>query len=301
MCNGQLSFGESLRIATDTLYPVVVLALATVGDPLRLDLPPLLSAVGQVPQAETLRVMSAVYFQAELEQAGVIAVAELLAESRRTLDVQSVRVSRKLEEFAERSRHHWYDRSSRNVTFARLFGIGAVANQHEGTVNRDFQQRLAMLCLALTNYQRDYRWGQTPGATREAALREAARAMLLNLGPRQYGNLPAAARTIQEQLHVAIDVLNDPDLTALFQGRSMWDVLRAILGDAAPDLGRLVTRGQAGMRLLQWLASVIAALQDSASTRPLLPAGAPVYVWAAAWLQATGMEAVATRPITARR
>ncbi len=86
-----------------------------------------------------------------------------------------------------------------------------------------------------------------------------------------------------------------------FQGRSMWDVLRAILGDAVPDLGRFITRGQTGMRILQWLATQIPVLQDAAATRPLLPADAPVYVWAAAWLQATGMEAVFTRPSDTRR
>jgi hypothetical protein len=295
MLNGRLSLGESMRLASDCLRQALAQSLATVEDPLRLNLPPLLTAAGQAPDAATLRVMAALYFQAELEQAGVIPVAESLAAARRTLEVRSASVSHKLEDFATRSRKQWYDRQSRSVTFARLFGAGMAANLQDSAVNRDFQQRLAALCFALTNYQRDYFWGQTPGPTREAALRETARVLLFNLGPRQYGNLPNAARLIQEQMRAAIDLLNDPDLAVLFRARGMWEVLRQVLGRAAPDLGRLVTRGQTGLRLLNWLASVIPALSGPALSnqslaQPLLPADSPVYTWAAAWLAATGIE-----------
>jgi hypothetical protein len=272
------------------LRPALSLSLAAVEDPLRLDLPPMLTAAGQAPDAATLRVMATLYFQAELEQAGVIVVAELLAAARLTLGARGERVSRKLDEFAERGRHQWYDRQSRSLTFARLFGLGAAADPHGSSVNRDFQQRFATLCLALVNHQRDYFWSQTPGPTREASLREAATALLFNLGPRQYGNLPNAARLIQEQLRAAIDLLNDPDLAPLFGARGMWDVLRQVLGKETPDLGRLLTRGQTGLRLLDWLATVIPALSNTAPAGPLAPANSPVYTWAASWLAATGIE-----------
>jgi hypothetical protein len=277
-------------LASDCLRPALAQSLAAVEDPLRLDLPPMLATGAQAPDAATLRVMATLYFQAELEQAGVITVAELLAASRRTLEVRNERVSRKLDEFAERGRHQWYDRQSRGVTFTRLFGLGTATNLHDGSVNRDFQQRFAMLCLVLVNYQRDYFWGQTPGPTREAALREAATTLLFNLGPRQYGNLPSAARLIQEQLRAAIDLLNDPDLASLFGVRGVWEVLRRVLGRETPDLGRLLTRGQSGLRLLDWLASVIPVLRDPARANLLAPADATVYTWAAAWLAATGIE-----------
>jgi hypothetical protein len=287
--NGRLSLGEYLKLASDCLRPALALSLAAVEDPLRLDLPPMLTAAGQAPDAATLRVMATLYFQAELEQAGVIAVAELLAASRHTLEARGERVSRKLDEFADRGRHQWHDRQSRSLTFARLFGLGTV-DLHGSPVNRDFQQRFATLCLALVNHQRDYFWSQTPGPTREATLREAATALLFNLGPRQYGNLPNAARLIQEQLRAAIDLLNDPDLATLFGARGIWDVLRRVLGKETPDLGRLLTRGQTGLRLLDWLASVIPMLSNPAPAGPLVPANSPVYTWAASWLAATGIE-----------
>ena len=290
MQNGRLSLKESMELAHRSVALALAQSLATVEDPLRLDLPPMLATAGQAPSAEMLRTMAALYFQSEMEQAGIIPVAEMLAASRRTLEMRSARVSRKLDEFAERGRHQWYDRQSRNVTFTRLFGAGAVANLHDGASNRDFQQRLATLCFTLTNYQRDHFWGQTPGPMRETALREAATALLFNLGPRQYGALPNAARLIQEQLRAAIDLLNDPDLASLFGARGMWDVLRRVLGKETPDMGRLLTRGQAGLRLLDWLATVIPVLSNPAPAGPLAASNSAVYTWAASWLAATGIE-----------
>jgi hypothetical protein len=286
----RFSLNESLRLASDCLRPVLALSLAAVEDPLRLDLPPMLTAAGQLPDAATLRVMATLYFHAEMEQAGVIVVAELLSASRHTLEVRSERVSRKLDAFAERGRHEWYERQSRSLTFARLFGLGTATDLHNSSVNRDFQQRFATLCLALVNHQRDFFWSPAPGPTREASLRESATALLFNLGPRQYGNLLNAARLIQEQLRAAIDLLNDPDLASLFGARGMWDVLRRVLGNETPDLGRLSTRGQTGLRLLDWLASVITVLRNPVAAGPLAPANSTVYTWAASWLAATGIE-----------
>ena len=302
MRNGQCSFRESMALAGDCLRTGVAQAFGSVDDPLQLNLPPLPAAAGQAPDAATLRTMATLYLQSELEQAGVIAVAELLAESRRKMELRSARAIRKLDEFAERGRHQWYDRQRRNVTFARLFGLGMAASLREGnSINHDFQQRLASLCFALVADQKDYFWGQRPGPSREAALRETARSLLFNLGPRQYGNLDSTARLIQAQLQAAVDLLNDPDLAAYFRVRGMWEVLRLVLGSGAPDLGRLVTRGQMGLRLLDWLASVIPTLSEPVPVRPLLPADSPVYTWAAAWLTASGIEASALNPVNPRR
>ena len=56
------------------------MALANGHDPLRLNLPPLLSGEenGLTPSETALRAMAAIYLQAELEQTGLIIVAEAL-------------------------------------------------------------------------------------------------------------------------------------------------------------------------------------------------------------------------------
>lgn len=300
MMTAHLRLPDSLALIRSFLYsPAGSQALGAAEDPLHLNLPPVLSTrEGGAPTPDALRVMGALYLQAEMEEAGVIPVAELLANARGSLSLTSTRAAGKLEVFAERSRQ-WYDRAHRSQVFARLFGLGPATGSEAGnTVNGDFQQRLATLCLILVRYGEDYRWSRVVGSTREALLRQTATDLLVNLGLRQFGNTLIAARLIQEQLQHAIDILNDPDIGVLFQARGMWDLLRKILGDETPDLGRLLTRGQSGLRILDWLASVIPQLSESTLSRPLVPTGSPVFVWAAQWLEATGVQVAA--PATRR-
>lgn len=277
---------RSLMLAQACLQgPRHALALAN-GDPLGLDLPPLLNGAGGVlPSAEALRGLAALYLQAELEQTGVILVAEALAEERTGLALRSPQAAAKLERFAEQ-RRDWYDRGRRLRLFARLFGLGTAT---DGEANHGFQQAFAQVCQAALQVAEDYRWGQRPGPTREAALRHAVRTLLFNLGSRQYGDTLLAGRKIQAQLRAAIDIVSDPDVGGLVQGRGLWDTLRKILGEQTPDLGRLLSRGQSGQRLLTWLALAQPQIVQDRAEAPLLPAGSPVFVWAAAWLEATGV------------
>lgn len=290
MSGNHYRLDRSLLLANASLNGQVH-ALSNGSDPLRLNLPPLLDdSAGMMPSASMLHAMAAIYLQAELEQTGIVVVAEALAQMRASLGLRSRTAAQKLEDFARQQRD-WYDREQRHQLFVRLFGIGDITPESRGfEVNRDFQQRFASLSTRLLQYAEDYRWGQQPGPARETTLRHAAKAVLFNLGPRQYGNTVIAGRKIQEQLQAAIGILQDRDIAGLFLGRGLWDTLRKILGDQTPDLGRLNARGQSGQRLLTWLALALPELRQSTPTRPLLPARSPAFVWAAAWLQATGMQ-----------
>jgi hypothetical protein len=256
---------------------------------LRLRLPPI-GRGGTLPSPAALRAIAALYLQSEMEQAGVILLAEHLAETKGGIPYLSVRAAEKLEDFSRRQRD-WYDRRQRELIFARVLGSGRAASEGAGSAasNRAFQTLLASLCLALVGYAEDQRWGQQPGAAREATLRMAALDLLGNLGPHQYGNTQPAARLIHDQLQRAIDILDDPAIGAVFQRRGIWDTLRKAFGAAVPDLGRLVTRGQSGMRLINWLADVVTQLAGS-TRKPLTAPDAPVITWAASWLQASGLS-----------
>lgn len=254
-----------------------------------MDLPPLVDGQGfGAPSAQALRVMGTLYLLAELEQAGIIPTAELLVEERNWLPVTSVSAAEKLDRFARRV-HNWYDQKNRDRVFARVFGLGSATEADAQTlVNHDFQRLFASMCLAIVRYGRAARWGP-PGAAYEASLRQAARALLANLASRQFGNTLLAARAIKEQLDAAIDLLSDPGIGTLFRARGLWDTLRKILGPQTPDLGRHVDRGQSGLRLLTWLASVRERLWAT-DGRALFSGDVPVFSWAATWLQATGIE-----------
>ncbi len=57
--------------------------------------------------------MAALYFQAELEQAGVIPVAEVLTDARFQLQVRDAEAAQRLEDFASDMQAHWYSRQLR--------------------------------------------------------------------------------------------------------------------------------------------------------------------------------------------
>jgi hypothetical protein len=261
--------------------------LATAGDGLNLDLPPI-GGAGTGLGAAAINALSTLYFYAELEQAGIITAAELLVEARGGLNIQSVRAAEKLEQFAQRERD-WYDRHSREVLFARLFGVGAAATvDADGGVNHAFEQLMAVLCAAIDRAATELGPTAPPSVQAEVQVRTAATNLLSNLEPRQFGNTVFAARRIQDELTVATQLLSDPDVDSIFHTNGFWATVRRILEPDVPDFHRFVDMGQSGQHLLGWLASVLGALGDV--SQQLLPATSPLYAWASTWLAASGID-----------
>ena len=119
----RLSIPESLGLAASALRPAVMLPAHP--DPLRLQLAPMGSLPGGLyPDAQTVRVFGALYLYAEAEQAGIVSVAEAMAQNRDAMPIHDDRGAGKLDAFAFTIRD-WFDRDHRNALFARLFGSGA--------------------------------------------------------------------------------------------------------------------------------------------------------------------------------
>jgi hypothetical protein len=227
-------------------------------------------------------VFAALYLAAELEQAGVVPIAELLAEQRYSLNTATYEAAAKLEGFAGHH-HDWYDRAGRVQVYARLFGIGAGATNDGGAlVNREFVPLLAALCTALTRYAD----ATSGGTTLDATTRFAAQSLLSNIAPRALGNTLLAARRLEDQIRQAVDVLRDPAIAGLVGARTLQQTIVNILGKDAPDVQRLIDSGLAGQKVIEWLALAGPRLMTSG---PLMTAGDPVAVTAAMWLQATGV------------
>jgi hypothetical protein len=253
------------------------LALGPAADPLRLDLP---SVNGpNALTAASLRILAALYFQAELEQAGVIAVAEILAEARMQLGAIDTNAARKLDAFAQKMRS-WYDRPSREMIFARVFGIGGRATRDEGSaVNHAFSQVFAAFCASVVRLSvlRD-----------ESAVRRTANDLLNNLSARQFGNTLYAGQQIENELRAAVDILGDASIGARFQARGMWDLMRKLLGDGTPDLARILSRGRTGLRILHWMSGELPELARSTPSRVLVSPGHELFALCAQWLEASG-------------
>jgi hypothetical protein len=246
-----------------------------------LNLPPINDSKSGL-DVHALGAFSTLYLQAELEQAGVIPAAESVVDARASLDIPSVRGAEKLEHFAQDERN-WYDRQSRSLLFARLFGVGSAATIDGAGVNHAFEQLLATLCAAINRAAAELLPRQQPSASAQAEVGEAATNLLSNLELRQYGNTVFAARRILEQLEAAVSLLQDRDVEAIFHTTGFWPTLRRILEPDVPDVSRIVDRGQSGQHLIAWLAG---SLTDSST--PPLSSDSPVYSWAAAWLAASG-------------
>lgn len=294
MADGSLNLRESLRLANSILATPAVAQMMSFAleDPLRLNLPPIIGngSSSLTPDAPTLRVMATLYLQAELEQAGIIAVAEVLTDSRYQLAVRDMRTGKLLEDFF-RQRRDWLDRNSREHIFARVFGFGAVAgNQQGAAVNRDFMTKFANFCLALRRIGEDLKWQKTPSTMLDSAFRQTAADLLVNLGSRGYGDLFEATKRIQNQLSKAIEILSDEGIGNAFQTRGMWNLLNLMLSPNTPDFARLTTRGQCGLRLLDWLASILPKISDRNYQKPLVEAISPSINWAEMWLEATGFN-----------
>ncbi len=284
--------------ARPTLHAGLALAADSVGpsadgvpvadDPLRLDLPALHPGASDLPSPSTVRVLAGLYLAAELEQAGVVPIAELLAEERYSLNLASYEAAAKLEDFATHERD-WYDRAGRVQVYARLFGIGSAATNDAGAlVNREFLSLLAALCRALARYADASPTGYVVGL--EASARVSAEALLANIAPRALGNTLLAARRLGDQVRQAVDVLRDPAIGALVGARTLQQTIVNILGNDAPDVQRLIDTGLNGQKVLLWLADASPRVGDAVPHVPLVTDGDPVAVTAALWLHAAGLD-----------
>ena len=287
---------ETLAFAQECLHDVSIAAASVGYDPMEIQLPPLLSPQPGAPpaiSAEALGVFAAMYLESEIEQTGLISTTEILAAGRDRLAFNSVAAARRLDDFAS-PLHKYPARQARELIFARVFGTGQAAILERGNaINNGFEQLLANLCFALVQYSKDTNWNRPPNPAREAVVRRTATGLVLNLRARQFGNTLAAGAHIANMMQKAVAILSDPAVLAYFQTRTLWDTLRHLLGDRVPDLGRLLTRGQNGMRLLRWIAGILPQLTDEFQMRSVLGPNEPQYLWAAQWLEATGLMPVA--------
>jgi len=264
--------------------------LAAAGEPLPIELPPLPEG-GPDMSPDRLHELAALYFQAELEQGEVIAVAEALAINRLRIDIRSVSAARKLEVYA-RLQRDWFSPSDRLDTFARLFGL------NPGTkTNDDFQRLFANVCASLQRYAQQFDFGRPPRPTDEAILRQAVRWLLMNLGEHATGQAIYSGQRIGRQLQQSIELLTEPGIQEHFLTRNLWETLGAVLGPSTPDFTRITARAQAGTRVLHWLADAMFRFRDQRSALPLVPAGDAVLVWAVQWLQATGLAPSTQTPL----
>ena len=290
--NGLPTLLRGLALAAEAVGPGAD-GVPAGDDPLRLDLPAFGPGSSEMPSAATVRVFASLYLAAELEQAGVVPIAELLVDGRDTLNLTSFEAAAKLDGFATRE-HQWYDRAGRTQVYARLFGIGPGATNEGGVlVNREFVPLFAGLCRALARCA-EGSMGMRGAVGLGADVRTAATMLLSNLGPRGLGNTLLAARRLEDQVRLAVEILRDPAIGALVGARSLQQTIVNILGKDAPDVQRLIDSGLNGQSVLEWLATKLPQVADQSAQ--VMAFDDRIAVTATLWLRAVGLD---SQPVAA--
>lgn len=246
-------------------------------DPFRLELPP--TSWGGRISAATMELLGGLYLVAEVEQTGLLRVAELLVEDRMALDLRSIEAAERLEAAAAEA-HEWFRAEDRDLLFARVFGVGRAATTD--IANQRFPALLLDLVSAIDTWGAAQHVWPPPAPGRTATIRQRAEALRANLADRQHGNTIPAARRIARQVRTAVEILGHPGVLALVGGRSMWDVVRAMVTTDSLDVDGHVTRGQSGQVLIGWAGSPAGEVGEP-----------PVSIVdaAARWLAASGFTA----------
>jgi hypothetical protein len=164
--------------------------------------------------------------------------------------------------------------------------------------NYDFQTKFANFCLALWRVGDNFTYQKKLSPMLDSAFKQTAADLLINLGSRRYGDIYEGSKRIQNQLSRAIALLEDEGIGNALQTKGMWNILRIVLSPNVPDFARLTTRGQSGLRLLNWLAAILPQVSNPNNTKPILEEISPVINWAEMWLEASGID---VRQIYARR
>ncbi|KRA75875.1 MULTISPECIES: hypothetical protein [unclassified Lysobacter] len=230
---------RALALSLAALERQSAMALALSADPLdsAIDLPP--GAPNAMDRAQ-LQAAAPLYFAAELEAAGLLPTAELIAGLFASGAItQPLGPGAQLINSFWRARRERLDVNERQAIFARVIETPY------------FERLMAALCEAIVA-QAD------GGDLRERVALETACASLgefLALRVDPMANL--AARDIVANINLALGFLRDRMLQAAFGVNSLWQLVAiagATQGQSASLIQRRVDQGRAGQTVLLWLA-----------------------------------------------
>ncbi|WP_323801768.1 hypothetical protein [Parasphingorhabdus sp.] len=240
----------------------------------------------QIDRAQ-LRALATLYLAAELEPAGIIPTAELLAglSTSGGLNIDLGPAGSLVAGFW-RQRNNRATAMERNAFFSRLFGTAGGPVSADADRNFQFEDHMLSLCEALYKLDEMTTIDRYGGVAQQTRVRSAARAVGQNLVTASGGITAFMAGEITATLKEAFAIIGHPHLRQLFGARDVWGVVAAInrqVGRAVPPASPYIQRGKSGMTVISWLADVATELGGS---RPIVEIGHPVVAAAIEWLQA---------------
>ena len=267
----------------EALASAFALAFDSLGT---IELPP--GAEARVDRAQ-MRAFAALYLAADLEPAGIFSAVENLAAlaASGSLQADLGPVATPLHAFW-RNRNNRVTRDERLAFFGRLFGASYGAWAATGT-NNQFETYMLALCESLYQLGDGIHRNPHGGISNQTRIRTAARNLIHNLVSAGGGATPFMAQEIMNGLKEALAIVKHPHLQGVFGARDIWGVVERINRLAqSPILGNpkvFVSRGQAGMHIITWLAEAAGRLRIYGA--PLVANNDQVISASVEWLQAS--------------
>ena len=251
------------------------------SDPGAIDLP---DGTPNTMDAVQLQVAGPLYFAAELEQAGVLRCAELVAGL-----FASGAISQPLGPVAQLINRFWRGRrerleaAERDAIFARV-----LEPPH-------FERLMSALCQAIVALADND--AQRRQLHEDIALSMAAQSLAGFLAQRVDPMASIAARDLVDTINAALGFLRDRMLQSAFGVHAMWGLV-AVVGEAQDGVTagvaqRLAERGRAGQTVLLWLATHYG--HDALALDANEPADVELIMCAQRWLDAAPRALAMTR------
>jgi hypothetical protein len=209
-------------------------------------LPPL---TGGTVEPDQLRVVPALFWASEVEEAGLLPTLEALSEGVLSGTVPEPQGQGSDLLFAyHRARRDRFTPEERRAVFSHLFGGPGSPDPNDA-----FPSTFEALVDALANIGLTGTQYSTTGYEMRAT--SLASDLAQGLSPRSAGVTAFAARDIVANIREALRILQNPDVAMTYGGGSPWTLVERL---AQPLLGRTlaprphVQRATAGIQILQW-------------------------------------------------
>ena len=151
--------------------------------------------------------------------------------------------------------------------------VGTPGGVEGVVVNREFNDLWLRFISRVSTLNRQNEVETSESENKELALRRAARDLAQNLSLHGAGMALYAAVDLQQQIRFAVKLLSDPEITAAYGTRDMWQVVDQVatinLGGAA-NTQSYRTMATAGATIISWLAANTAKLRNKSTRFPLV-------------------------------
>jgi len=222
--------------------------------------------------ADNIRATQVLYTAAMLEELKVFQVVDRLTQlfQHGLLTVNRRSTGSSLYKYFKEAPLRLSETERRNLYSSAIGVPGGV----EGVVvNREFNDLWFRFASRVATLNRQNEVATSESENKELALRRAARDLAQNLSLHGAGMALYAAVDLQQQIVFAAKLLSDPEITAAYGTRDMWQVVdqvaRIDLGGAA-NTHSYRTMATAGATIISWLAANAAKLHNKNTRFPLV-------------------------------